>query len=267
MATRSIVPRANNEGGLGSASKMWASLYSVLATITTATITTLTATTSTLTSAAITNITALVSAVMTNSLWTAISTPASGKTTLFVDDKKRLKIKDDAGFVSGGIVNFSTSAQAPAAATRTYLAGSNVDIVAGQLQVGTIIRWTMSVTKTAAGTAASTYDICFGTAGTTADTARLSFTKPAGTAAADEGTIIIDMIVRGPIGASNVMVGQFTMVHNLASTGHATIPCVCVNTVSAAFDATTATDIGVCVTSGASDALTFQMVKTEVLNA
>lgn len=38
MATRNIVPRANNEGQLGTVSKYWANIYSTLATITTATI-------------------------------------------------------------------------------------------------------------------------------------------------------------------------------------------------------------------------------------
>lgn len=38
MATRNIVPRANNEGQLGTVSKYWANIYSTLATITTATL-------------------------------------------------------------------------------------------------------------------------------------------------------------------------------------------------------------------------------------
>jgi hypothetical protein len=118
--------------------------------------------------------------------------------------------------------------------------------------------------KTAAGNAASTFDICVGTAGTTADTARVSFTKPAGSAAADEGKVVIEAIIR-TIGATGVMVGEFTLVHNLAATGHAVIPCVCVNTVSAAFDMTTEDlIIGVCITSGAADAITIQQVIAEI---
>jgi hypothetical protein len=57
------------------------------------------------------------------------------------------------------------------------------------------------------------------------------------------------------------------MIHNLSATGHATIPCVCVNTVSGAFDVTVANLIvGVCVTSGSLDALTFQLVQAEAWN-
>jgi hypothetical protein len=92
----------------------------------------------------------------------------------------------------------------------------------------------------------------------------VSFTKPAGSAAADEGRVVIEAIVRS-IGATGVLRGEFTLVHNLAATGHAVIPCVCVGTTSAAFDMTVADLIvGVCITSGASDAITIQQVIAEM---
>ena len=196
------------------------------------------------------------------------STPSSGNALLsFNNTTKALQSVNDAGLArSYGFVNFSTTAQTPSATTRTYLAGSNIAIPAGALQVGTLLRWTITMTKTAAGTASSTFDICFGTAGTTADTARVSFAKPAGTAAGDEGVVVITAIVRGPVGASGVVVGHFQMTHNLASTGHATIPCVDVTTVSSAFDITTPTNIGVCLTSGASDAITVELCMAEACN-
>jgi hypothetical protein len=201
-------------------------------------------------------------------LESAPSAPAASKATTFWDSTtKHLASIDSSGFRRGIISNYSTTSQAPAATTRTYLTGSSLSIPTGKLQIGTCFRWTMSVTKTGAGTALSTYDICVGTAGTTADTARVSFTKPAGTAAVDEGTIVINCICRGPLSGSGIFVGQFTMTHNLSATGHATIPCVAVNTVSGAFDVTVANLIvGVCVTSGASDALTFQLVQAEAWN-
>jgi len=159
---------------------------------------------------------------------------------------------------------YSVAAQTPAAATRTYITGSAISIPPTGLRVGNVFHWKFNMTKTAAGTATSTFDISVGTAGTTADTARVSFTKPAGSAAVDEGWVEITAIVR-TIGATGVMVGEFTLIHNLAATGHAVIPCVCVNTVSAAFDMTTADLIvGVCITSGASDAITIQQVVAEV---
>jgi hypothetical protein len=196
------------------------------------------------------------------------ATPSAGQAVIAVNNTtKRIQTVDDAGFARTlGFVNFSTTSQAPTAATPTYITGSNIAIPAGSLQVGSMFRWTISMTKTAAGIAASTFDICFGTAGTTADTARVSFTKPAGTAAADEGLVTITAICRGPVGASGVVVGTFNLTHNLSATGHATVPSVNVVTVSSAFDITTPTNIGVCLTSGASDAITIQLVTAEAWN-
>ena len=162
--------------------------------------------------------------------------------------------------------NYSTTSQSPTAATRTYIAGSAITTTAGKFQIGTQFRWTFDATKTAAGTATSTIDIAFGTTGTTSDVARVSFTKPAGTAAIDCGKFVIDCIVRGPISSSCIAVGHMTMTHNLAATGHAIIPIVDVTTVSSTFDITTPTNVGVCITTGASDAITIQLVEAESLN-
>lgn len=164
------------------------------------------------------------------------------------------------------ITNYSVAAQTPVAATRTYITGSSLAVPVNKLQVGSSFRWTFNLTKTAAGVAASTFDIAIGTAGTTVDTARLSFTKPAGTAVIDEGKITINAVVR-TIGATGVMVGEFTMIHNLTATGHMIIPIACVNTISAGFDMTVANlFVGVCITSGAADAITIQMVQAECWN-
>lgn len=162
--------------------------------------------------------------------------------------------------------NFSVAAQSPVAVTRTYLTGSNIAVPTSKLQVGTMFRWNIDMTKTLAGVGTSTFDICFGTTGTTTDTARVSFTKPAGTAAIDAGKVVIECIIRS-IGASGVAVGQFNMTHNLASTGHMLLPCCNITTISAGFDMTVANLIvGVCITTGLADVVTIQMVKAEALN-
>ena len=157
--------------------------------------------------------------------------------------------------------NFSVAAQVIPAASRTYIIGSNLKIKPEDLKIGTMFRWTFDVTKTAAGTAASIIDICFGTAGSTADTARVSFTKPAGTAVIDNGIFTIDAIIRGPLSASGIVVGHMNMTHNLAATGLCTLPAVNVTTISSAFSLLTPTNVGVCITTGAADAYTIQMVK------
>lgn len=164
------------------------------------------------------------------------------------------------------VKNSSATAQAIAAATRTYLAGSALKVPVGGLKVGDIFRWVFSMTKTAAGTATSTIDIAVGTAGTTADTARVSFTKPAGTAAIDEARVVVEAVVRS-VSATGVVVGILNLTHNLASTGHAQVPSVNLATVSAGFD----NDdeelyFGLCLTTGASDDITVNVVQAELIS-
>lgn len=158
--------------------------------------------------------------------------------------------------------NYSSALQNVADTTRVLIAGSSLLIP--KFQAGMQIRWRLSMTKTAAGTAASTFDIGVGRAAAAASaTARVAFTKPAGTAVVDEALVEVLCTVRS-VGASGVLVGQFQLCHNLAATGHATIPCVVVNTISAGFANNTEDNyIGLYVTAGASDDLTFQLVQVE----
>lgn len=153
-------------------------------------------------------------------------------------------------------------------ATDTYLTGSAIAIpTSAPIAVGTVFRWRFCMTKTAAGTAQAIWSVRFGTNGTTADTARLTPTQTAQTAAADTGFATIDVIVRGPIGASCVVHGRFTMEHHLATTGLQDQNHNVIQAASAAFDCTTAGMIvGVSVNPGASGVWTFQQVTAEVLN-
>src|SRR6266516_6424110 len=118
----------------------------------------------------------------------APGTPSTTKKAIFADSAdKALRSIDDTGKIITieAVNNFSSTSQAPAASTRTYLTGSKITVPSGKLQIGTQFLWRWNMTKTGAGTATSTVDIAFGTAGTTADTARVSVTKPAGTAVTD----------------------------------------------------------------------------------
>lgn len=164
------------------------------------------------------------------------------------------------------IRNYSVAQQAPVAATLTYLTGSALAIPQGTyLRPGSRFKWLFNMAKTAAGTALSTFSIVFGTLGTTADTARVSFTKPAGTAAADEGWVEISATVRVLSDTVGVVVGTFTLGHNLAATGHAQIPFVAVTTISANFDnKVDGLIVGLVVTSGAADALTIEQMQAEL---
>ena len=168
-----------------------------------------------------------------------------------------------------GILNSAagaTGGQPIDAELRTYITGSNVAITAGRIAVGTLLRWRFGMTKTGAGSATSTIDIAFGTAGTTADTARVSFTKPAGTAHADEGFVEIEATVTAVGATTGVVTGEFRMIHNHASQGHATFPAVCVLTTSSAFNTLTVTDIGLCITTGASDSIKIGICTVEAIN-
>lgn len=196
------------------------------------------------------------------------ATPGAGQSVIYVDSvTKRLSVKKDTGAVESVINNNSSVAsQSPVAATRTYIAGSAIAIPTNKLQVGTILRWKFNMVKTAAGIAASTIAICFGTLGTTGDTDRVSFVKPAGTAVVDEGWVEIEATVRS-IGVAGVVTGVFRMIHNLSATGHMVIPSAVVTTISAGFDTTVANLIaGLTINTGAADAITIQLVHAEAIN-
>lgn len=199
----------------------------------------------------------------------SIVTPAAGLLATFSGLDKRLKSKDSTGFISSYQTNFSTVAQSGITNSRVYIAGSAIALpAAGALQIGSMFRWRFDLTKTAAGTAAATIDIAFGTAGTTSDTARVSFVLPVGTANADTGFIEIDAICRGPLSASGVVSGNMVINKQSAT---ATLGIInqqswAKNIISSTFDVTLPTFVGLCITAGASDSDTIQQVQTEAWN-
>lgn len=161
--------------------------------------------------------------------------------------------------------NYSVAAQVIPAAARTFVTGSQLAVPAGGLKVGSKIRFVLDITKTAAGTASSVFDISFGTAGAVADTARVSFTKIAGTAAVDVARVVIEAVVR-TVSSTGVVVGQFTLTHNLLATGFSTLPCGNVVTISSGFDNSgQELFVGLNVTTGAADAYTIQKATAELV--
>lgn len=201
----------------------------------------------------------------------APSTPAAGKGVIFLESGgKRATLKDDAGrtyTLTGGISNQNTS-DVVANAADTYLTGSNLTVPTGLvMQVGTTFKWRFFMTKTAAGTAAPIWVVRVGTAGTTADSARLTFTQVAlQTAAADTGYVEITAVLRN-VGATGVLAGGLHMAHVLAATGFSTLDHNVMQVTSAGFDTTVAgTIVGVSVNPGASGVWTHQVVQAEMLN-
>lgn len=167
----------------------------------------------------------------------------------------------------GGLSNQSVADQAIAAATTALLTGSVLAIPPSKLRVGSMFRFSIDVSKTAAGTAANTFLVKLGPLGTVADPTILTFTLPVGTAVVDVAWIEILVTIRGPLTAACIAKGQLALAHNLSATGFATVPGVVLQATSAAFDATVANLIlSVACTTAALTVLTFSQVVAEGWN-
>ncbi len=163
--------------------------------------------------------------------------------------------------------NQSIAAQTFTESVRTYITGTNLKATAGTgLVVGSRFRFEWDVTKTNTGNQTSTIDVCLGAAGTVADTARLTFTKPAGTNSVDTGWYIVDVIVRAA-GAATILVGTLKLSTDISNQGFLANSSTFVQTViSASFDSTAVTNIGVCLTTGANEVVTTQVATATAFN-
>jgi hypothetical protein len=151
-------------------------------------------------------------------------------------------------------------------AADTYLTGSNLTI-GGFIKAGTVIEWTFVMTKTNAGVAAPVYSVRFGTNGSTSDTARLTFTGPAQTAATDTGVHRIRVIIRS-VSSTGTVNGLCTMEHHNTTTGLQNVAQIRVfQSTSAAFDNSgSSLQVGVSCNPGASGVWTFEQVSTQMFN-
>jgi len=195
------------------------------------------------------------------------TTPAAGRVISYPSSvTRRWTTRDEFGKVltAPPITNANTTDQVVSAADN-YLAGSALAIPPQLLQVGAILRWVISMTKSGAGTAAPVWIVRFGTGGVVGDAARLTFTSPhLQTAVIDAGRVNIDCVVRS-IGAAGVVSGVLTLNHNLQITGLAVVPTPTVIVTSGGFDMTVANLFaGVSVNPGASGVWTHQVVHAEL---
>lgn len=175
-----------------------------------------------------------------------------------------------ADFVGCTLRNASSADQSVTASTDTILTGSRINIPAAGLRVGTRFRYRVFMAKNANGTVAPIFKFRLGTAGTTADAAiiTINFTT-AGTAAADQAEVDIDIVLRSVgSGTAAVAVGVGKLVHNLASTGWAlTADVLPAAVVSTGFNSTTANLIAtLALTPGASYVTTVNLVMAEAVN-
>lgn len=153
-------------------------------------------------------------------------------------------------------------------AADTYLAGSAIKFPLGRAPVvGASYHCRWDMVKTAAGTATPIVIVRFGTAGTVADTARLTFTFTAGSAAIDTGMFELWAHWRA-VGASSVLTGVCSLNHALAATGLTTGGTggqFQVAVTSSAFNSGVAGSyIGVSFNGGTSFAGTNTLVQAEV---
>jgi hypothetical protein len=147
---------------------------------------------------------------------------------------------------------------------------TNGTLDANNLKAGTVFRWRVVMSKTAAGLAAQTFEVKFGTAGTTADTSRVgttsAFSTGTQTANADVAEVFVACVVRS-VGASGIVTGKMNLAHNLAATGFAPTANVVAMQTSAAFDNTTSgLKATLCTTPGTSAAVTINQVEAERLD-
>lgn len=163
--------------------------------------------------------------------------------------------------------NQSIDDQLPAAGATTYVEQSQINVPAGKLRIGTFFRWTLTATKTAAGTAARSILIKLGRGGNTGDATIVTLTSSAPTAATDTALFRVTLIIRGPLSASCVANGAYAFIHFQSNSGFNANEVEVVQATSGTFDATVPELIcGLALSMGASEAITIQQIVTEAYN-
>jgi len=184
---------------------------------------------------------------------------AAGEALEYIEGVGFFEVQASVQTLASGV---ATTAQIASHSADTYYLGMPVtNSGLTRLQAGCSFTWAFGVVK-GGGTAAPTFNVRFGTAGTTADTSRCLLTAAAQTAVADSGYIIIDAVFRA-VGASAIIQGRMSLVHQLATTGLnvTTTGMQLVQTTGGTFDSTVANSIiGLSVNPGASGAWVVESV-------
>lgn len=161
-----------------------------------------------------------------------------------------------------GPTGAATIAQIASHSADTYYLGLQMG---NRIQAGTVIRWSWRSSKTA-GTATPIYTIRTGTAGTTADTARVTLTGVAQTAVVDNGYFVVEAAFRA-VGAAAILTAHQALQHSLAATGFANVASPTTQGTSASFDATGANVIvGLSVNPGTAGAWVTELVTLDATN-
>lgn len=164
------------------------------------------------------------------------------------------------------LYNFSTANQGAGFSSDTYCTGSDILIPSQGVRAGSIFTCELSFSKTAAGTAAAAINVRFGTAGTTADTSRGTFTFSAGTAATDQFRLRIRALFRSVGSGTSAVLASHCEAVSQPTTGFSSL-LKGIWQVSSGFDSTVANSrIGVSVNGGASASWTLYQVISSLEN-
>lgn len=193
---------------------------------------------------------------------TAPSTPAAGKSVLWVDSTTKIFVQtNDAGRHTGDFSRNDSTASVTVNAADTYLTNSGLLIPSFGMKAGMLFKWLVTATKTAAGTAQAIYSFRIGTTQTTSDTARLALTATtAQTGAVSSGLLTIVLHVRS-VSATGVVVGGVAVGSNNAGLGSG------ISGISSTFDNTALAGqyVGLSINSGSLGVWTVEMVAGELV--
>lgn len=193
---------------------------------------------------------------------TAPSTPASGKSVNWVDSTTKKFIEtDDTGRHNGSLSrNDSVGTVTPNAAD-TYITNSGLLIPSFGMKAGMQFKWMLTVTKTAAGTAAAIFQVRIGAAQTTGDTSRASATATtAQTAAVSSGLVMLAYQVRSVSATGQCVFGVGVMSNNAGlGSGITNLPSTFDNT------ALSGLYVGISINPGASGVWTIDSVVAELI--
>lgn len=192
----------------------------------------------------------------------APSTPAAGKAVLWVDTTTKKFIEtDDTGRHLGSLSRNDSTATVTPNAADTYITNSGLLIPSFGLKAGMQFKWMMTVTKTAAGTAAAIFQVRIGAAQSTADTSRATATATtAQTAAVSSGLIMVTCHVRSSSATGQLVVGVGVMSNNAGlGSGITNLP--------ATFDTTALAGqfVGISINPGTAGVWTIDSVVSELL--
>jgi hypothetical protein len=198
----------------------------------------------------------------------APTTPAASKSVIWVDSTTKKQVQtDDSGAHWGTLSRNSSTASQTLGVGDTYVTNSGLLIPSFGMKAGQLYRWWITLSKTAAGTAAAVVTVRIGAGQSTSDTARLTLTQAtAQTAQAVSAIMLVVCQVRN-VSATGVLAGAFSFTQTYGSTAGFFGFGFGIDAVASSFDNTAVNGqyVGLSVNAGASSAWTTTVVHSELI--